>query len=73
MAFENYKKTCSLDKPSVVGKVGGRFLRRGEVGDWKNHFSPDMNAKWENWIKDHCELWRIDDSIALKISGLEKI
>ena len=51
MSFENYKKTCSLDHPLVVGKVGGQFLRKGVVGDWVNHFTDEMNREWDLWVE----------------------
>jgi len=29
----------------------GRFIRKGKTGDWKNHFSPELNEKIDEWIK----------------------
>merc|ERR1712115_43858 len=31
------------------------FLRKGEVGDWKNFFSPSMVEDWEEWIHNMTE------------------
>lgn len=27
------------------------FINTGKVGDWKNHFSPEMNKKLDSWIE----------------------
>ena len=31
----------------------GSFLRKGEVGNWKEHFSPELDEKMDKWIKGH--------------------
>jgi hypothetical protein len=25
----------------------------GKTGDWKNHFSPELNARIEEWMKEN--------------------
>ena len=50
MDFDNYKEICSLDQPSTLGSVGGKFLRLGIVGDWKKHFTLDIRKEWNAWI-----------------------
>lgn len=27
------------------------FVVKGETGDWKNHFSPEVNRKIDEWIE----------------------
>jgi len=29
------------------------FLRKGKVGDWKNHFDAKMLERWDNWIEEN--------------------
>ncbi|KZS13785.1 sulfotransferase family cytosolic 1B member 1 [Daphnia magna] len=31
----------------------GRFIRKGKTGDWKNHFSPELNARIDDWMKSN--------------------
>ncbi len=33
-------------------ELGPNFLRKGIVGDWKNHFDDKTNEEWDEWIKD---------------------
>lgn len=40
---------ASQKNPSTAG-----FIRKGIVGDWKNHFSPGQNAKLEQKILERC-------------------
>ena len=39
-----------------------QFLRKGEIGDWKNYFDKERNEKWEEWIAEN-----------IKGTGLEEI
>ena len=34
----------------IPGKGDLQFIRKGVVGDWKNHFSPESSAEWDQWI-----------------------
>ena len=29
---------------------GPKLLRKGEIGDWKNYFTSDLNEKFENEV-----------------------
>ncbi|KAK4320406.1 hypothetical protein Pmani_008715 [Petrolisthes manimaculis] len=31
----------------------GGYFRKGVTGDWKNHFSPELNQEMDKWIKDN--------------------
>ena len=28
-----------------------KFIRKGKVGDWRNHFSEDLNKRFDEWIE----------------------
>ncbi|KAI9552926.1 hypothetical protein GHT06_020810 [Daphnia sinensis] len=33
----------------------GHFIRKGKTGDWKNHFSPELNARIDLWIETNLQ------------------
>ncbi|KAI9563009.1 hypothetical protein GHT06_010465 [Daphnia sinensis] len=55
LKFENFQKNESVNNESGK-KTGafnqeGRFIRKGKTGDWKNHFSPELNVRIDEWIE----------------------
>ena len=42
--FESAKKT------GLLYEDRGNFIRKGKTGDWKNHFTPEMTAKFDAWL-----------------------
>lgn len=35
--------------------VGQHFIRKGQVGDWKNYMTPEMSQRFDDWIEKHTE------------------
>ena len=51
--IDNFKKNPHVNKESMsmVHKDRGNFIRKGKTGDWKNHFTPEMTAKFDAWLE----------------------
>ena len=61
-SFENMKKNPNTNPLSGIEGNGDGFLRKGIVGDWKNHFDGEMISKWEKWME-----------MNISLNGLDKI
>ena len=56
LGFENMKNNEAVNKTdskAFKGTKHGRFLRRGEIGDWKNYFTEEMNKQMDDAIEKH--------------------
>ncbi|XP_056638501.1 luciferin sulfotransferase-like isoform X2 [Diorhabda sublineata] len=60
LQFSKMRKNRSCNCEVLVNKKGGKdyfdklgyhFIRKGEVGDWKNHMSNEIVKKFDDWIK----------------------
>ena len=44
-----------MKENQTVNFFGSRFLRKGEVGDWQNHFDKETSERWDSWIHNKLE------------------
>lgn len=61
MKFDNYQKSSSLNLKSPNWQGNGQFIRKGIVGDWMNHFTPELNKEYNNWIRENLDRIGITD------------
>jgi hypothetical protein len=50
-----FRKNHFVNKSQEINlepKPGQEFIRKGEIGDWKNYFTPEMNREWDPWIEE---------------------
>ena len=53
--FENMRQNPYVN-PSAAKEIQGEdknFMRKGQVGDWRNYFDDERNQKWTRWIAEN--------------------
>lgn len=57
--FDNFKKNpyvnFDLFRQFGMFSESGNFVRKGKTGDWKNHFTPEMDARMNAWMKERLQ------------------
>lgn len=50
-------KSVNFENVRELGMLqgDGKFIRKGKTGDWKNHFTPELDAKIDEWIAKNLE------------------
>jgi len=72
MKFENYQKTSSMNKNErVKQQEKGQFIRKGIVGDWRNHFEDQTVENWNKMIEEEFEKTGITDKQVLEMIKLQ--
>lgn len=58
-SFGSMSKNPAVNNESIVaadsGKAGLKFMRKGKVGDWKNHLSEAQLKRFKEWTFKHLE------------------
>ncbi len=52
VSFSGMQNNTSVNKSK---EIGPGFIRKGVVGDWRNHFSEEANKEWDEWIEEELE------------------
>ena len=52
------KSNAAVNKENFIGTAfndikDGRFMRKGEIGDWKNYFTEEMNRRMDEAIEKY--------------------
>uniref|UniRef100_A0A0P5S7S9 Sulfotransferase sult n=1 Tax=Daphnia magna TaxID=35525 RepID=A0A0P5S7S9_9CRUS len=50
---KNKSVNLTVEIESGLLNKGHSFVRKGKTGDWKNHFSPELNSRIDQWIEDN--------------------
>ena len=49
-SFNGMKKNASSFSIPTKNDKAAPLLRKGQVGDWKNHFTPELNQRFEKEV-----------------------
>jgi len=71
MKFDNYQKSSSLNKNKNWHEGKGQFIRKGIVGDWMNHFTPELNKEYNCWIRENLDRIGVNDETVRSYFTLE--
>lgn len=57
LSIEKMRENKGCNFEPIVGtknyeKNGTRFVRKGIVGDWKNHMTEEISLKFDKWIEE---------------------
>ncbi|GAV01477.1 hypothetical protein RvY_12183 [Ramazzottius varieornatus] len=58
----NMEKYLTVNDP-VTGEVLFKYMRKGKVANWKEHFSEEMSKKLDDWIERECRKYGLDASL----------
>ena len=57
LSFKNFKQNSAVNKEDLRKMAfrdkDGVFIRKGEIGDWKNYFNDDMNKRMDEAIEKY--------------------
>lgn len=58
--FDRMQKNPAVNIESYLNfnrdsEKGVQFIRKGQIGDWKNYMSNDLSARFDEWTKKHTD------------------
>ncbi|XP_063238071.1 luciferin sulfotransferase-like [Bacillus rossius redtenbacheri] len=62
LSFDSMKRNPAVNLEPIIAKKNGpeflattelRFIRKGQVGDWRNHMGDELATRFDWWTQDH--------------------
>ncbi|KAL7730395.1 hypothetical protein ACLKA6_016627 [Drosophila palustris] len=53
LQFDNMRNNNAINLEKILPQRETKFIRNGKIGDWKNHMSDEMSAKFDAWSEQH--------------------
>lgn len=44
---------CKTNGKDFLEQTELRFIRKGEIGDWKNHMTDEMAKRFDDWAENN--------------------
>ncbi|TRY67470.1 hypothetical protein TCAL_13577 [Tigriopus californicus] len=62
LSFDRFKSNSAVNNAALTNpKTGQCFIRRGKIGDWKNHFDTETSLEWDDWIQEKKREFKINN------------
>lgn len=53
LKFDSMQRNEAINLEKVLPQVETKFIRKGKVGDWRNHMTDAMSARFDAWSEAH--------------------
>lgn len=55
LKFDKMQKNPAVNLEPIIGSEEQqpvKFIRKGQIGDWKNYMDEDLSARFDTWIEE---------------------
>ncbi|XP_034117394.1 luciferin sulfotransferase [Drosophila nasuta] len=53
LQFDSMRGNAALNLEKILPQPGTKFIRNGKIGDWRNHMTDEMSARFDAWSEEH--------------------
>ncbi|ALC47387.1 St2 [Drosophila busckii] len=53
LKFDSMQSNQAINLEKILPQGETKFIRNGKIGDWQNHMTDEMSARFDAWSEDH--------------------